>query len=250
LLMRRPIERWGTRRLDTLQPSDVETFFREREREGAKQGTLERERVLLKQCFNAAIADKLLETNPLRNIRVFKTSPKTRVMTADEESLIRTCLPGKHWDRYLTIALGTGLRAMELHALRPCDLRQDGTWIEVRGDCNKTGKSRMVPLRPEVKNALVEQAASRNGDDATPYFAEYHIATPKTMLARICRELKIPRISIHDLRRTFATRCAQGGMYPKHLQLILGHSKIETTMRFYVHLEQVTVLEAIRHVNL
>lgn len=40
---------------------------------------------------------------------------------------------------------------------------------------------------------------------------------------------------MHVLRHTFATRCIEGGMKPKTLQIILGHSNIGITMNLYVH---------------
>src|SRR3990167_913509 len=47
-LLRRVRDRWGTRVLDTITPSECVAYLREREKDGAKLGTLERERVLLK----------------------------------------------------------------------------------------------------------------------------------------------------------------------------------------------------------
>ena len=48
----------------------------------------------------------------------------------------------------------------------------------------------------------------------------------------------IPRFSMHVLRHTFATRCIEGGMKPKTLQKILGHSNIGITMNLYVHITE------------
>ena len=40
---------------------------------------------------------------------------------------------------------------------------------------------------------------------------------------------------MHVLRHTFATRCIEGGMKPKTLQMLLDHSNIGITMNLYVH---------------
>lgn len=54
----------------------------------------------------------------------------------------------------------------------------------------------------------------------------------------------------HDLRRTFGTRCAEAGMYPAVLQKIMGHTSIDMTMRYYVHLEQASLITAMQEVTL
>ena len=55
------------------------------------------------------------------------------------------------------------------------------------------------------------------------------------ILKRLCKKYNLPRISLHILRHTFATRCIEAGMQPKTLQKILGHSNISITMNLYVH---------------
>ena len=83
-----------------------------------------------------------------------------------------------------------------------------------------------------------------------PYWGQCKGAA-QVMLTRACTKLKIdPKISVHDLRRTFATRAAAAKMYPKHLQLILGHKDISTTMKYYVHEEQQSLLDAMTEVKL
>ena len=60
-------------------------------------------------------------------------------------------------------------------------------------------------------------------------------STYDTMLFKLCEKIGIPKFSMHVLCHTFATRCIEGGMNPKTLQTILGHSNIGITMNLYVH---------------
>lgn len=247
-LMRRPAVKWGDTRLNQITRTDVEMFFRERQAAGAKGGTLERERILLKKCFAAAVDDGLIAKSPMLGLKAFKTKPKTRVMSKDEEARLREFM-APSWQRWLTVALSTGLRLSELMGLCPADLRENGAWLWVRPELNKTRTGRLVPLREEARTALAEQIAFR-GDESLPYWGSCKGAA-QMMLRRACEKLKIePRIGVHDLRRTFATRCAAAKMYPKHLMLILGHKDISTTMRYYVHEEQQSLLDAMAEVKL
>lgn len=43
---------------------------------------------------------------------------------------------------------------------------------------------------------------------------------------------------MHVLRHTMATRCIEGGMHPKTLQVILGYSNVGITMNRYVYVTE------------
>ena len=55
-----------------------------------------------------------------------------------------------------------------------------------------------------------------------------------TSLFELCDKAGIRRFSMHVLRHTMATRCIEGGMRPKTLQIILGHANVGITMNLYV----------------
>jgi len=63
-------------------------------------------------------------------------------------------------------------------------------------------------------------------------------STYDTTLYKICDKVGIRHFAMHVLRHTFATRCIEGGMLPKTLQKILGHSNIGITMNLYVHITE------------
>jgi len=48
------------------------------------------------------------------------------------------------------------------------------------------------------------------------------------------RDRKKNTLCFHDLRRTFGTRLANKGISPKILQELMGHAKLESTMKYYV----------------
>ena len=107
---------------------------------------------------------------------------------------------------------------------------------------------RLIPLSDDAVEALKKQRQKVDGYKVIPMqykdyvFIEenglvkqylYHVA-----LESICDTAGIKRISMHILRHTFASRCIEGGMAPKTLQTILGHSTINTTMDRYVHVSE------------
>lgn len=53
----------------------------------------------------------------------------------------------------------------------------------------------------------------------------------------ICKEANV-NCSVHALRHTFATRCAEIGIAPKLTQQWLGHSSIQVTMDIYTHINE------------
>lgn len=54
------------------------------------------------------------------------------------------------------------------------------------------------------------------------------------------------RFCIHVLRHTYATRAIESEMQPKVLQKLLGHASIQTTMDWYVHVTDESMLKAVQ----
>ena len=64
-------------------------------------------------------------------------------------------------------------------------------------------------------------------------------------LTYICNRVGIKKISMHDLRHTYATRCIERNVHPKSLQMLLGHSSLKVTMDTYVHVTEESLRDAV-----
>jgi integrase len=147
---------------------------------------------------------------------------------------------------YVTAAF-TGLRMGELLALQWRDIDYSGEAIRVRRSYNvhggvgspKSGQVRGVPMVPDVASALARLAdrefwvepedlvfANELGtfQDASSIRIRYRAALARAGL----RQLRF-----HDLRHTFGTLAVRRAEVPA-VQAWMGHSDIQTTMR-YVH---------------
>ena len=160
----------------------------------------------------------------------------------------------------LEVTYAAGLRVSEVvgpQGLDTASLNRDAGWVRCMG---KGAKERIVPLysgvldlllryqteaRPELAARARERAAAR-----TP--ALFLNSRGRTMtrqgfwliLKRHARAAGIAsRLTPHTLRHTFATHLLQGGASLRHVQEMLGHANIGTTL-IYTHLTGAQVQEA------
>ena len=75
-------------------------------------------------------------------------------------------------------------------------------------------------------------------------------STYDAALVKRCEKAGIKKISMHDLRHTFATRFVEASNNYKYLSVMLGHSSIKITMDLYVHqTDESQVLETDKFMN-
>ena len=151
-----------------------------------------------------------------------------RILTPEELDLLTAAANPR--DRVLiALAMDTGLRLKEIHGLRPVDVGPD--WVTVWG---KTG-ARYVPISPEVRDAVLAQAREgilwwgRKG----PLTRKGLRTNMRVLFSRA--GLGTYKAGYHCFRHTFATLFLRDSGRIRHLQDILGHKNIETTM-VYAHL--------------
>jgi integrase len=116
---------------------------------------------------------------------------------------------------------------------------EDTDWhrkqLIVRGDPGtgtKNSDIRRVPIIPDIETLL-------NGlnPDRTAAGPILEVSRCNEALARVCKELGIPRLTHHDMRHLFATRRIESGVDIPTVSRWLGHKDGEAlAMHTYGHL--------------
>jgi integrase len=111
----------------------------------------------------------------------------------------------------------TGLRINEARQLRWADVQE--SFFLVPGRITKNGKPRMIPFVNGVREALAGLRRVTGRRKAILPQAEC-----KRSLRVACKRAGVPRLSHHDFRHLFATRCIQSGVDLPTVARWLGHS--------------------------
>jgi integrase len=133
-----------------------------------------------------------------------------------------------------------GFRKSEAERVTWADCDFEKKLIHVKGDPEhgpKNWETRQVPMIPEMKQLLLSLQAetpSARESDAVMLVAECQGA-----LNRGCQTIGISRITHHDLRHLFATRCIESGVDIPTVAKWLGHKDGGAlAMKVYGHLRQ------------
>jgi len=108
----------------------------------------------------------------------------------------------------------------------------------------KTKRSkRVIPLTPSAAKALREHLAALPSTPMDLVFmsergtpVDYMNFRKRIWLPTVERAGVRKNLTLHDLRRTFASALARHGRSPGYLQDVMGHQQFSTTMTYYVGL--------------
>jgi integrase len=137
--------------------------------------------------------------------------------------------PQSHGGLVIRFLAYTGLRINEARQLRWSDVRRD--CIVLPGKFSKNGRPRHVPFVPGLGDVL---DALRRVSGAELVLPQGEV---KRALQTACRLAGVPRLSHHDFRHLFATRCIESGVDMPTAARWLGHQDGGALLgRVYFHL--------------
>lgn len=263
----------GKMDLKEVRQMDVQKFLNSKD--SLSYSSLKKFYILLSQCFESAIQNQLIRTNPANGVTIpNKTkSPKTiQVLTLAQQQAYIGALKGQPSELLLLTALFTGLRLGELTGLKWNHVDLEDKTLEVKEsirrvkvyDRNGVGQNQIVTKSPKSKagfrtiplpdfliELLIAHKPKNVSDDTYVFVTKFgnpHTArNVQKYHSRNCTRAKInptvdakgntiyEGINFHGLRHTFATRMIESGESIKTVQDLLGHQDAQTTLNIYTH---------------
>lgn len=229
-----------------LDKSDATQFIMSLARKGLSPRTVGRILSATRGFFRFLLLDGHIKTDPTAELATPQTAQKLpRFLTEEEmERLLGapdTTEPEGVRDRaIIELLYATGLRVSELVSLTTGSIDVDRGVLHCTG---KGSKQRRVPVGRDALNWLGKYAKARrilcDGRESNRLFvgAGGRALTRQmvwALLKKHSANAKIPGVSPHVLRHSFATHLLEHGADTRSVQAMLGHSDLATT-QIYTH---------------
>ena len=245
------------KKLDEVSEEDLIAFFKTQL--DYSQSCINKMYQLLGAVFKKATHRKVIDENPLREIKCPKSNKKTipvRALTVDEQKKLLGVLKNEdiRYSDIMLLSMFTGMRIGECCALMVRDINFTDNTISVSKTVarGKNGKNvfnetktsagtRKLRFNEEVADFLKTVIGDKK-DGMLFLSSTYNLVTTNQVNYHYSAVLKAydivesmieGRVDLHSLRHTYATRCIESGMPAKVLQKILGHSDINVTLNTY-----------------
>ena len=216
---------------------DLRTYLTEyQSRNQSSRVTIDNIRRIFSSFFSWLEDEDFILKSPVRRIHKVKTGEQVKETISDENmEILRDYCKNIRDLAMIDLLSSTGMRVGELVKLNRSDVNFNERECIVFG---KGNKERIVYFNARTKIHLQQYLKSRKDKNPALFVSlnkpheRLQISGVEVRLRQLGRGLKIPRIHPHKFRRTLATMAIDKGMPVEQVQKLLGHVKIDTTMRY------------------
>lgn len=209
----------------------------------------------LKGAILDAVDEGLIPRDPTRKAIIKGKQPRAKKIKYLNQFELHAMLGdldlsgGPSWDWLILIVAKTGLRFSEALGLTPEDfdfahqtLSVNKTWDYKNGGGFVPTKNASSVRKVQLDWQLIMQLSGLLKDlpPTEPIFAKGKVynSTANSVLARHCKNVGVPVISVHGLRHTHASLLLFAGVSIASVSRRLGHASMTTTQETYLHVIQ------------
>jgi integrase len=177
----------------------------------------------------------------VRSVRV-PTSPPRILEETEEALLLREAAPALRG--FIILAVETGLRRRALLSLKWEHVDLVSGRLDLPGDLLKSGRRLRVPLSQRAWDTLLSIRAESQETLVFPVPA----STLGDWWRAAVRVTGLKGLRIHDLRKTFLTRCRRKGVALEVGMTLSDHHDVKTALRVYRQVDDADLLRAVDRV--
>lgn len=265
--------------LQRLTTSDIQRFYNRKLKsgraDGKKGGLSPRSIHIMHNIINQALKQALLEGKVYRNTVVGCTLPPQKkkeavVFTPEQQSKFVEAAENDRLGAAFLLLLATGMRRGEVLGLHWDDVdlekgtiyihqqllqvKRDGKYVLELLEPKSAKSNRVIPINEETVDLLKHHKSQQEADSDLVFCTEdgkpLHPSNFNRAFKKLLKDNKLPKVKLHTLRHTFATRAFEEGVDPKIVQEILGHAQESTTRGIYTHVLDRLKKEAMDKINI
>lgn len=200
----------------------------------------------LRQIFNFAVRERLLDRSPFQNgqglIQPHRDNKRyVTISDAEQAALVENCTTD-YLRVIVILALDAGLRRNEILTLVWQDLDFENGLIHLKAENTKTYQRRLVPMTRRVREILTGWKEKSTGSNL------FEIKEFKRSWTSLRKSINREDLHFHDLRHCFATKLHKKGVPIATISKLLGHASIQTT-QIYINPSNDELFEAIAVLN-
>lgn len=222
-----------------IETADIRQYLVEyQEQKGSSKVTIDNMRRIFSSFFAWLEDEDYIAKSPVRRIHKVKTDSLVKEVLTDEQlEQLRDNCSEKRDLAMIDLLISTGIRVGELVKLNRKDIDFHERQCVVFG---KGSKERMVYFNARTKLHLQNYIAERSDDEealfvtlSSPH-SRLTISGVETRIKELGKRLNMPKVHPHKFRRTMATMAIDKGMPIEQVQKLLGHVRIDTTLRYAI----------------
>lgn len=220
-----------------VDTDDLRTYLTNyQQQRNSSKVTIDNIRRILSSFFSWLEDEDYILKSPVRRIHRIKTSSNIKETYSDEDlELMRdNCLELRDL-AMIDLLASTGMRVGEMVLLNREDINFNERECVVFG---KGSKERLVYFDARTKIHLQNYLESRTDDEQALFvtlkspYNRLTIGGVEARLRSFGRKLSLNKVHPHKFRRTLATMAIDKGMPIEQLQQLLGHQRIDTTLKY------------------
>ena len=214
---------------------DIRFFLACEKGRGISNTSLENARANISAFFQWLSLEDLIPKNPCLAVKTIKVKKEIRKAFSDVEiDALRSACRSRKERALIEVLMATGIRVSELSSMDVADINLSSLSVHIRH--GKGNKERITYITNVAASRLCDYLNSRNEDGDALFYNKNHERLEaggiRCILNTLAERAGVENVHPHRFRRTFATRLAARGMEIQEIQRLLGHTDLNTTMKY------------------